>query len=168
MYRNTHKKEKIKYEKVMRKIEALKSSFESVNKSSNHNNSSEDLFMPKETEERILSELDKLEETAFFIQKDISLSFLAIKLNTNPKYLSYVINTHKGKDFNNYINELRVRFAIDKLHTDPNYLNYKLSYIAEECGFSSHSKFAAVFKSVTELSPSVFVSHLKQDMLEEA
>ncbi len=168
MYRNTRKKEKIKYEKVMRKIEALKPSFEKVNKSINHHNTPEDLFMPKETEERILRELDKLEETAFFIQKDISSSFLAIKLNTNPKYLSYVINTHKGKDFNNYINELRVGFAIDKLHTDPNYLNYKLSYIAEECGFSSHSKFAAVFKTVTELSPSVFVTRLKQDMLEEA
>jgi AraC-like DNA-binding protein len=80
--------------------------------------------------------------------------------------LSNVINTHKEKDFNNYVNELKILFVIDKLRNSPEYLEYKLSYIAEEFGFSSHSKFASVFKSVVGLSPSVFISHLKKDRLE--
>lgn len=163
------KKERIRYEKILTKIKESEPLFVGNQRSSNHKRDVRDaLIMPKETEERILTELNKLEEGAFFTQKDISLSSLATRLNTNPKYLSYVINNYKGKDFNNYINELRIEFVIDKLHTEPEYLNYKLSYIADICGFSSHSKFAAVFKNATDLSPSVFISHLKKDVLEEA
>lgn len=120
-------------------------------------------IMPKETEARILHELSKQEEAFFYLQKDISLSMLATKLQTNPKYLSHVINTDKERDFNNYINDLRIGYAIDKLHHDPVYRKYKLAYIADDCGFSSHSKFGAIFKNSTGLSPSVFISHLKKN-----
>src|SRR5690606_10967373 len=99
-------------------------------------------IMPKETEERLLNELEKLEEDEFFTNKDVSLSTLTGKLQTNTKYLSYIINAHKGKDFSNYIHGLRIGFAVDKLQNDPKYLSYKLAHLAEECGYSSHSKFA--------------------------
>ena len=120
--------------------------------------------MTKETEERLLKELDLMEEGTFFLQQNVSLSALAIELNTNPKYLSYIINTYKEKPFNNYINELKIRSIIEKLTSDSQYLEYKISYLAEESGFSSHSKFASVFRNITGLSPSVFISHLKNSL----
>lgn len=164
LFRNVRKKEKTQYEEIIKKIKTSEPLLYTGKAASSQNRTTrETLIMSKETEERILGKLKELEDDDFFIQKDISLSSLATRLHTNPKYLSYVINTHKGKDFNNYINELRIEFVIDKLHTHPEYLNYKLAYIAEECGFSSHSKFAAVFKNTTELSPSAFISHLKRD-----
>lgn len=120
-------------------------------------------IMPKETEERLLKELEKLETSEFFLNKELSLPSLATVLQTNTKYLSYIINTHKGKDFSNYIHGLRIGFAVDKLQNDPRYLNYKIAFLAEECGYSSHSKFASVFKSIVGLSPSAFVSHVKKE-----
>uniref|UniRef100_UPI003AFB1A7D helix-turn-helix domain-containing protein n=1 Tax=Elizabethkingia meningoseptica TaxID=238 RepID=UPI003AFB1A7D len=69
---------------------------------------------------------------------------VASYLNTNTKYLSYMIKKYKKKDFSGYVNELRINCIIGKLNTDPVYRQYKISVLAEEAGFSSHSKFATV------------------------
>lgn len=123
----------------------------------------ESLTISEETENRLLKELDKWEKKHFFIQNDISLSSLSAKMQTNTKYLSYVINKHKGKDINNYINELRINYIIEKLNSNPSYLDYKISYLAQECGFSSHSKFTSVFKAITGISPSAFIHFIKTE-----
>lgn len=119
--------------------------------------------MPKETEDIIITKLKHFEKSNRFTSKDMSLGQLASKLDTNTKYLSEVINKTKGKNFNAYINELRIKYIIEKLKTNPQYLNYKVSYLAEESGFSSHSSFATVFKSVTGLSPTVFINIIKKE-----
>lgn len=123
-------------------------------------------FLTKETEEKLLYGLERFEKSTKFLEKTISLSALAGRLETNTKYLSHVINKHKKKDFSNYINELRIYYIIQKLENDPLYSNYKISYLAEECGYSSHSKFTTTFKSVTGISPSTFLSYLAQEKAE--
>ena len=121
------------------------------------------LEIPKETEDLILQKLEKFEAGNKFISKEMSLAQLASLFETNTKYLSEVINKHKGKNFNLYINSLRIKYIVKKLKTDPAYLNYKVSYLAQESGFSSHSSFATVFKNITGISPNVFVELLKKD-----
>ena len=115
----------------------------------------------KESEEQILAGLTKFESSGKFTNKDMSLGMLAAQLNTNTKYLSETINRHKQKNFNSYINELRVNYITEKIKNDANYLNYKVSYLAEESGFSSHSSFTTVFKSIVGISPIAFVELIK-------
>lgn len=117
----------------------------------------------KETEEQILNKLKRFESSKRFINKDISLAVLAGQLDSNTKYLSEIINTHYNVNFNTYINKLRINYIIEKLKTDPNFINYKISYLAENCGFSSHSSFATVFKSITGISPVRFIELLNQE-----
>jgi AraC-like DNA-binding protein len=117
----------------------------------------------KETEEHILNKLKRFESSKRFINKDISLAVLAGQLDSNTKYLSEIINTHYHVNFNTYINKLRVNYIIEKLKTDPNFINYKISYLAENCGFSSHSSFATVFKTITGISPVKFIELLNQE-----
>ncbi|WP_284653845.1 helix-turn-helix domain-containing protein [Flavobacterium terrisoli] len=117
----------------------------------------------KETEEQILNKLKRFESSKRFINKDISLAVLAGQLDSNTKYLSEIINTHYNVNFNTYINKLRINYIIEKLKTDPNFINYKISYLAENCGFSSHSSFATVFKSITGISPVKFIELLNQE-----
>lgn len=117
------------------------------------------------TEKKILYNLEKFEESLLFTQNTISLPYVAAYCGTNTKYLSYVVNTHKKKDFKNYINELRVRYIILKLKNNSNYQKYKISTLAEEAGFSSQSKFAAAFKKITSVNPSEFLDHLKSQQL---
>ncbi|MBW2937746.1 helix-turn-helix transcriptional regulator [Aureisphaera sp. CAU 1614] len=123
------------------------------------------LNIPKETEELLIQKLEQFENSTNFTKKDMSLAQLASQFDTNTKYLSEVINSHKGKNFNSYINELRINYIIDKLKFNKKYLQYKISYLAEESGFSSHSSFATVFKSVTGISPTVFIDILKSKKL---
>lgn len=114
-------------------------------------------MMSPEVEQSLLKKLQKFELGTKFTDKNISLSSMSASLDTNSKYLSYMINHYKGKDFNSYINELRIHYIINKIENDAVYANYKISYLAEEAGFSSHSKFSAVFKAVLGLSPSVYL-----------
>ncbi len=122
---------------------------------------SKSLNIPEETEKLLIRKLDQFENSTHFTKQEMSLASLASQLDTNTKYLSEIINTHKDKNFNSYINELRISYIIDKLKSNNTYLQYKISYLAEESGFSSHSSFATVFKSVTGISPTVFIDLLK-------
>jgi AraC-like DNA-binding protein len=117
----------------------------------------------KETEELILNKLKRFENSKRFNNKDISLSVLAGQFDTNTKYLSEIINSHYSMNFNTYINKLRINYIVEKLKTDPNFINYKISYLAENCGFSSHSSFATVFKSITGISPIKFIELLNNE-----
>ncbi len=121
------------------------------------------VFILKETEEQILNKLKRFENSKRFLNKDISLAVLAGQLDSNTKYLSEIINSHYNVNFNTYINRLRINYIIEKLKNDPNYINYKISYLADNCGFSSHSSFATVFKSITGISPVKFIELLNDE-----
>lgn len=124
---------------------------------------SKKISIPQKTEEIILAKLKKFEGTTKFLSKDLSLAVLAGQFETNTKYLSEIINSNYNVNFNTYINKLRINYVVDKLKTDSNYLNYKISYLAESSGFSSHSSFATVFKSITGISPVKFIELLKEE-----
>lgn len=119
--------------------------------------------MTTATERKILIKLYEFERSDIFTNNNISLPYLASLFETNTKYLSFIINTHKKKDFNNYINELRVYYVIKKLKINPKYRKYKIAVLAEEAGFSSQNKFATIFKKVTSMSPSLFIKHLEEE-----
>ncbi|MCA6065989.1 AraC family transcriptional regulator [Chryseobacterium sp. RG1] len=118
-------------------------------------------IMTETTEIMILKKLEEFEKSAEFTRNGISLSCLASSCKTNAKYLSYIINNHKGKDFNNYINELRIHYIIEKVKKEPLYHKFKIATLAKEAGFSSQSKFSTAFKKVTAVSPSQYFQHLQ-------
>lgn len=134
-----------------------------INKISVKTEESKKINIPKETEELLLKKLEKFENSIRFTNKDISLSVLSGQLDTNTKYLSEVINSNYHMNFNTYINKLRINYIVEKLKKEPNFINYKISYLAENCGFSSHSSFATVFKSITEISPVTFIELLRNE-----
>ncbi|WP_326984598.1 helix-turn-helix domain-containing protein [Chryseobacterium sp. MYb264] len=122
-----------------------------------------DIAINKETELKILEQLERFEKEETFNNNYISLSYLATEFNTNIRYISYVVKKHKNADFKNYINKLRINYIIHKLNTSEKYRKYKVGALAEECGFSSHSKFTTIFKSITGISPSNFISFIEEE-----
>ncbi|MDP9960299.1 helix-turn-helix domain-containing protein [Chryseobacterium lathyri] len=116
----------------------------------------------KEKEDEILQKLEEWEKQERYLDRSMTLSVLSSQMGVNTKYLSEVINSSKGKNFNSYINELRINHIARLLRTDPVYLNYKVSYLAEYSGFSSHSAFATVFKSITGMSPNVYIQEISK------
>jgi len=114
-----------------------------------------------EVEEKILKKLEFFEKQNLFIDKGISLASLSIYCDTNTKYLSIVINSHKQKDFNNYINELRIKYLVNKIRTEPRFRKYKIISMADLVGFSTQSKFIEAFKKETSLTPSSFIKSIE-------
>jgi|26BtaG_2_1085354.scaffolds.fasta_scaffold01143_2 AraC-like DNA-binding protein len=112
------------------------------------------------TNDMLVKKLNEFEASGNYLDNNMSFSVLSGYLNTNSKYLNYILKKEKNKDFNTYINDLRIEYIISKLKSDPDFLNYKISYLAEVSGFSSHSNFSANFKRVTDLSPSEFIGSL--------
>ena len=52
---------------------------------------------------------------------------------------------------------------MEKLKTDKVYRAYKIAHLAEILGFSNHSVFTKVFKSVSGISPSQYIRSLDEN-----
>ncbi|QIG89342.1 tetratricopeptide repeat protein [Chryseobacterium sp. POL2] len=118
-----------------------------------------DISSGKEAE--IVEGLNKFEKQNKFTD-NISLASMASMLNTNTKYLSFVLEKHRQSTFTDYINYQRIDYITKKLYNDPDARKFKISYLAELCGFSSHSYFAKVFKKEMKISPSEFIDKLNE------
>lgn len=149
---------KASYQKI---IEHLKNQDEKVEKPTE--NFVSDVKIAAETEQSILKSLHKFEHKKVFTKSTISLPQMAVLLNTNTKYLNYILKKYRNADFNSYINAARINFITKELHHNPKLRNYKISALAEMCGYSSHSQFTSIFKAKTNISPSQFISILKQE-----
>ncbi|MBU2938123.1 helix-turn-helix domain-containing protein [Lacinutrix sp. C3R15] len=124
---------------------------------------SKKIAIPEETEKNILLKLKRFEKSQKYLNNDMSLAVLAGQFETNTKYLSEIINKHYNDNFNTFINKLRINYIIEKLKTDSNYMNYKISFLAEESGFSTHSSFATIFKTIIGMPPATFINLLKTE-----
>lgn len=144
----------------IQKIPTVSSITSSVKNTADTEKSSQKIS--KEKEEEILQKLEKFEKSDRYLNKNMSLSMLSSQLEVNTKYLSEVINSNKEKNFNGYINKLRINHIAQLLRTDSTFLNYKVSYLAEYSGFSSHSAFTTVFKSVTGMSPNAYIQEISK------
>jgi len=148
-------KNKRLYEETIARIKEEKESEKSkANKIEKHANGTASIS--EEKERILLGKLNKFENSEKFTSKNITLPYLASQLDTNTSYLSEIIKTHKNKNFNTYINELKIKFIINKIQTDSTYHKYKTTTLADECGLP-YSSFTSAFKSFTGISPSEFL-----------
>lgn len=113
------------------------------------------------TERQLIKKLEAFEKNKGFLKKDVNLNNLAKQFDTNTKYLSEIIKSYKNKNFNHYLNELRINYLIDQLNTNDKVLNTKVSYLASDFGFSSHSSFSTLFTQYMGQSPSEYIKQLK-------
>lgn len=135
---------------LSKKTEKKESKTKSVTKISN------------EIESKITNGLEEFEKKEEFLYNNVSLAYLASKLEVNTRYLSSFLNSQLNESFSSYINRLRVEYIVGKLKSNPKYLKYKISYLAEESGYTSHSSFTIAFKAVTGMSPTKFINYLKK------
>ncbi|MGC5746345.1 helix-turn-helix domain-containing protein [Chryseobacterium sp. NFX27] len=162
--RRSHKIIHKKYEDLIAKIhhENEANTIEpNSEKNSKSNGIKSSVTITDETIKALLLKLEKFESSKKYLRKDLSLTWMANNLATNPKYLSEVIKTYKNHNFTSYINELRINYIIKKLYETPIYREYKITYLAEECGYVTPKVFVNAFKQQTGFTPSYFVEQLK-------
>ncbi|MGU3377649.1 helix-turn-helix domain-containing protein [Chryseobacterium sp. M5A1_1a] len=148
-------KNKKRYNEVLKKLEENKMSSTVIKKNNK-------IPIKVDIEKEILDNLKKFESSKEFLNKDLTLSLLSTQLKTNNTYLSEIINRHYNKNFTTYINELKIYYIIDKINTQDKYKRFKISHLAEESGFASHSSFTITFKNVTGITPTEFINLSKK------
>lgn len=191
VYRNNHKNKKLKlqFEKLKTKyalnqvhVNTEKVEINDFDVFFFNNETSSVIEIPNEIKEVVESEKNKLDElpeklvkdfdakliqfekNKFFLQHEISLASLAEDWSTNRSYLSKYFNQYKEDNFNSYINNLRIDYAIVKLHSDSKFRKYSIDALALEFGFSKRRHFSDVFIKKTGITPSYYIQQLEKDV----
>ncbi len=89
----------------------------------------------------------------------LTINDLAGLLDIAPKKLSQVINQGYRVNFNDFINQYRVKAVVAKFEEGEHSLQTLLG-IAYDCGFNSKSTFNRAFRKHTGLSPSDYLKKL--------
>lgn len=125
-----------------------------------------DPVMSSEVEKVVLKNLDKFEANKKFLEKGMDLVRLAELLHTNTKYVTKIIQIHRGKGTIEYISDLRIDYLVELLKTDNRFRNYTNKALGEEVGFGSTQNFTRAFKARNVISPTYFIQELKKDLHE--
>ncbi len=87
------------------------------------------------------------------ITEDLSLETVSKAMNVSPVYFHNLFKRSVGKTLRDYVEELRIKNAINLLLTTDD----SLTKIAFECGFSSQSYFSYVFKRRMKVPPREYI-----------
>lgn len=84
--------------------------------------------------------------------QQLNLESISAKVGFNPAYFSSLFKKETGKNFMEYIMELRIKNAKQLLAAT----DYSLVEVAEEVGYSEIKYFSKIFKRITGLTPSEY------------
>jgi len=104
--------------------------------------------------EQTLENLLVLEKV--FRLETLTIATLAEKIGVNQRVLSEMLNHKYGKNFNEFINEYRVKDVIEKIENHA-LKNTTILGLAEEAGFKSNTAFYRAFKNYTGTTPKAFM-----------
>jgi AraC-like DNA-binding protein len=111
------------------------------------------------TQERALQFLERLEaytqKEKPYLDANLTVDKLAAQAHISRHYLTQILSEQLNKNFYLYINEYRINQVKQLLQT-PEHKNMTLLDIAYECGFNSKSTFNAIFKKITNMTPTQY------------
>jgi len=96
------------------------------------------------------------EEEKIYLRQKLTLDQVAEELNLPKRYLSELINTYHQTSFRNFVNQFRIKEAIERIK-DPEQSHKSILGIAMDVGFNSKSTFNQSFKAQTGKNPSDFL-----------
>lgn len=97
-------------------------------------------------------------ETDIYRNPDISLEMLSTETTIPKHHLSQLLNGYFGKNFYQYIAELRIEYALTRLQNDS---GIKIESLAYDCGFNSKTSFNRYFKEYTGCLPSYYKTKIE-------
>ena len=98
---------------------------------------------------------DLMSREKSYLRPDLTIVEVAGMLEINRTYLSDAVNRIQGNSFTTYLNELRIRDAIN-LISGPDSDHYTVEALAHMTGFSNRQTFHSAFVRTTGLTPSEF------------
>ena len=96
-----------------------------------------------------------MEEQRLYLNSDLKMGDVASQLGVHQNEVSACINNSKGYSFSQFVNNYRVVYAQQQLREHP---EKKMSQVGMESGFANDTTFYRVFKAITGLTPSEWLS----------
>ncbi|UUF16671.1 MULTISPECIES: helix-turn-helix domain-containing protein [Flavobacterium] len=127
-----------------------------------NNQEEKTIDLPIEMIKDILKKLSEFENKKGYLRLNLKQTDLAREFSSNSSYLSKIINFYKEKNFSQYINDMRIDYAITRLKKDKKFRRYTIKAISEEVGFSNSESFAKAFYTKTGLQPSYFIKKIEE------
>lgn len=109
-----------------------------------------------ELEEDYQTIKEALESEKLYLDSTLQIQDVAQLVGLPVRRTSFVVNSYFGKNFNQLINEYRIREAIRRIE-DGFLKEFTLDGLWEEVGFSNRTSFFRAFKEVTGGTPGQFV-----------
>lgn len=161
LYLIWYKKQKIKKEhNYLKIIEQLKNPSK-IKPKGNSNR----LKISDEHLKRIQEGISDFEEKNLFLTKGMTSTIMANEWNTNKRYISLYINHIVDSNVPNYINTLRIKYAIKRFTSNEgNFRYWRMNAIAEELGFGSREYYVKAFKEYTGMKPNEYLERLEIDI----
>lgn len=95
-----------------------------------------------------------------FLTPGYTIRMLSDETGVSAHLLSAFINRRYGMNFNDFINEYRIKYCIEKIRNDE--WRYKtLEALSRESGFNNRNSFTLSFKKVVGVTPSNYLKTLK-------
>lgn len=98
----------------------------------------------------------EMEEEKLFLNPELSLKKLAADIELHPNKLSWLLNNHFSKNFNDFVNHYRIT-EFQRLSLSPENKNITLLGLAYDSGFNSKTVFNTYFKKETGMTPKQWV-----------
>lgn len=103
---------------------------------------------------KIFKDLNRIVvQDQLYLSPELSREDLAQIVHLNNARFARMIKENTGTNFNGYVNELRINYAIKLLKRHP---NYTIRAIADEAGFNSTPILYSMFKKKTGMTPYEF------------
>ena len=129
---------------------------------------SEPIGMNPEQKNRLLRRVvEVFDDVKTICDSDFSLTLLAKMVDSNTKYVSYVINDTYGKNFRSLLGEYRIREAMRRLKDHDTYGNMTMRAIYEDLGYNSAASFIQAFKRVAGMTPSAYMKLAENNIPEQ-
>lgn len=103
-----------------------------------------------------------VQQERLYLDPDLTLRKLSIRLDTNTKYLSQVINHHGNVNFLSFINNYRIEEVKTRIE-EGDFFQHTFYGIAQRCGFKNKSTFYKVFRDATGLTPKAYAEEAHQE-----
>lgn len=103
--------------------------------------------------ERVVGVMDDL---AYISNPDFSLNALAEAVDSNTRYVSWVVNETYGKNFKALLNERRIREACRRLSDRKHYGNLTIQAVYEGVGYTNAVSFIRAFRKINGMTPSEY------------
>ena len=113
-------------------------------------NNRKESLLSDEQMESLKAQLESLmEEKHMFLDSDLDIQTVAKHLQSNRRYISYVLNHGMNVTFNEYVN----RYRISKVKRLIKATDMKLAAIAYDSGFNSPTSMSRTFRALEGISP---------------